>query len=94
MAGVIVIVLFIAIAGFLVLLAIEPPPAKQRAREVKDKIHCEKEVAKAEIDAIAERHRRQVFDLIMQANRAAVEERAEKAQQHAWTVIAQAEKEI
>ena len=54
----------------------------------------EKEAAMAEIDSVIENHKRQVFELIMQANKEAVERQVSEARRQALTVIAQAEKEM
>lgn len=92
MGMVMALIIIGAIAGAL-LLAVEPPSPQQRATHVRREIELEKELGMAEIDAATESYKRQVFDLVAQANRRMVEEQAEQARQSAQQIVAQAAKE-
>lgn len=84
--------IIMALVLFLLLIE-EPPTPQQRANEAKRKIKHEKKHGIAEIDALTEDHRQQVFELLSQASQQMVKEQAMHARRHAQEVVAQAAKE-
>lgn len=89
----IILFAFLVFIGLLALLASEPVSSTQKAAEVKRNIEREKEQGMAAIDAATAAHKRQVFEVVMQANRQAVEEQASQARQQARQTVMNATKE-
>lgn len=91
---ILIIFIFVALSVIALALACEPPSPQQRTDEIKRKNAQEKGSVMAEIDAATEAHKRQVFELVHQANKQMVEEQAAHARQYAQQMVEQAGKEI
>jgi len=89
----IILFAFLVFIGLLALLASEPASSTQKAAEVKRNIEREKEQGMAAIDAATAAHKRQVFEVVKQANRQAVEAQAAQAGQQARQTVMNATKE-
>lgn len=87
------LVIILVFIGLLALLASEPASSTQKAAEVKHNIEREKEQGMAAIDAATAAHKRQVFEVVRQANRQAVEAQAAQASQQARQTVMNATKE-
>ena len=79
--------------GFLALTASEPASSTQKAEEVKRNIEREKEQGMAAIDAATAAHKREVFEVVMQVNRRAIEEQAAQARRQAQQTVMNATRE-
>ena len=89
----IILCALLVFVGLLALLTSEPASSTQKAAEVKHNIEREKEQGMAAIDAATAAHKRQVFEVVRQANRQAVEEQASQARRQAQQTVMNATKE-
>jgi predicted PurR-regulated permease PerM len=86
-AVIILLFLFLGFVAFLILLASESSSSAQQMTEVKHNIEREKEAGIAAIDAATAAHKQQVFEVVRQANRQAVEAQAAQARRQAQQTV-------
>lgn len=79
--------------GFLALMTSEPASSAQKAEEVKRNIEREKEQGMAAIDAATAAYKREVYEVVVQANRRAIEEQAAQARWQAQQTVMNATRE-